>query len=445
MTEEERDNGLESLFRSKLEENEMVAGSDLTGRLMSRLGRREFFRFNPLRFNVYYLTATLAGLTIAGVMLLSGPVEEAESVSPEPRAATVTQPGHDAGTSQPAATVKAEKAKTVLPSPEQIAGIAGTAGTKGTAVTAQTRGISAGNPVRRESAITAGNATGSTISVSSLEHRNQVAIPSQVKQLSIATSVSAGCVPLRVSFSCNAPEGAKLAWSFGDGGTSPLADADYIYDIPGRYRVMLTVIDKHGRTFTATTRIEVMDKPVAAFEVLNKGPLDESDRLIFVNMSSGAVNYLWDFGDGTLSTLSDPSYRYERMGTYDVSLLAYSADGCADSVTVSDIFTDMGMFIRFPNVFVPNTGGPTGGYYNLRSDEESQIFHPVASGIATYNLKIYSRAGMLVFESNEIGMGWDGWYKGGMCAPGVYVWKVRGTYRNGQTFIMAGDVTLLNY
>ncbi len=56
MTEEERDNGLENLFRNKLEENEMVAGSDLTGRFMRRLDRREFFRFNPtpLQYMVRY-------------------------------------------------------------------------------------------------------------------------------------------------------------------------------------------------------------------------------------------------------------------------------------------------------------------------------------------------------------------------------------------------------
>jgi hypothetical protein len=103
------------------------------------------------------------------------------------------------------------------------------------------------------------------------------------------------------------------------------------------------------------------------------------------------------------------------------------------------------MYIRFPNAFIPNQGGPTGGYYNQRTDEESQVFHPVYAGISDYNLKVYSKAGMLVFASSDPEMGWDGWYRGGLCAPGVYVWKARGTYRNGETFIMAGDVTLLKY
>ncbi len=113
--------------------------------------------------------------------------------------------------------------------------------------------------------------------------------------------------------------------------------------------------------------------------------------------------------------------------------------------TVSDVVNDDGLFLRFPNAFVPNTAGPTGGYYNQRTDEQNQVFHPIASGVDSYNLKIYSKAGMLVFESNDPAMGWDGYYKGQLCGPGVYVWKVRGTYRNGQPIIMAGDVTLINY
>jgi len=125
--------------------------------------------------------------------------------------------------------------------------------------------------------------------------------------------------------------------------------------------------------------------------------------------------------------------------------VVYSEYGCTDTMVVADAFNSMGMYLKFPNVVVPNKGGPTGGYYNQRTDEHSQVFHPVASGVASYNLKIYSKAGLLVFESNDISMGWDGYYKGELCAAGVYIWKVRGTYRNGETIIMAGDVTLLSY
>jgi len=447
MTEEERDNTLETLFRNKLEENEMEAGNELAGRVMGRLGRREFFRFNLLRFNIYYLTAVMAALTVAVLILIPGPdtaVETASTGVLQEKAAAV-----------PAAAQ--EPKDELIPSPDTL-NETGTRARKaeGAQDTAGTRLISEAAPERmtdREQALTTGRPVAETIIVSTVSTGvtagsarsagiNEV---SPYSTMSFETSVSSGCVPLQVRFACNAEENVTVLWSFGDGGTSSLKNPDYIYDIPGKYRVTLSVTDGRGRSSSAGTVIEVWNRPKASFEVRKDEPWDDGDRVVFLNMSEGAVDYLWDFGDGVFSTLFDPSYRYEHMGNYDVKLVAWSAEGCADSVTVSDLFTDGGTYIRFPNAFVPNSGGPAGGYYNARTDEQNTVFHPVASGIAGYNLKIFSKTGLLVFESSEIEMGWDGYYRGELCAPGVYVWKVWGTYRNGRTFIMAGDVTLLKY
>jgi PKD repeat protein len=261
----------------------------------------------------------------------------------------------------------------------------------------------------------------------------------------ISASVTSGCVPLHVSFRNHDAAAGATEWSFGDGGSSYENNPDYIYDLPGTYEVSLTLTDPRGRKTVATEVIEAWAEPSASFEIRQNDPWGESGQASFINLSTGAVQYLWDFGDGTFSTLSDPSYKYERPGSYNVTLVAYSENGCADSLTINDAFTDNGTYIRFPNAFMPNAGGPTGGYYNQRTDEDNQVFHPVTSGVASFNLKIYNKVGMLVFESDDIAMGWDGYYKGQICTPGVYVWKVRGTFRNGQPVVMAGDVTLLNY
>jgi len=447
MKEEERDNAIETLFRNKLEENEMEAGSELAGRVMGRLGRREFFRFNLLRFNIYYLTAVLAALTVAVLILIPGPdaaVETAGPGLPQETVATVPAAVHEPQGEVPSATdtlngTGATARRTGRPKPAAGTNVISVATTGG--LTDREQALIHTRPV----AETVSVSTVSTGIASGPAGSTGIAAASPVAKPAFETSVSSGCVPLHVSFTCNAEEDLMISWNFGDGGTSSLKNPDYIYDIPGTYRVTLSVTDSRGRSSSASTVIEVWNRPRASFEVRKDDPWDEGDRVVFVNMSEGAVDYLWDFGDGVFSTLSDPSYRYGHMGNYEVKLVAWSAEGCADSVTVSDLFTDGGMYIRFPNAFVPNSGGPTGGYYNARTDEESTVFHPVASGIAEYNLKIYSKAGLLVFESSETEVGWDGYYRGELCAPGVYVWKVRGTYRNGRTFIMAGDVTLLKY
>ncbi len=431
MTEEERDNGLESLFRSELEDNELVAGSDLTGRIMRRLERREFFRFNLTRFNIWYVTAAAAGLIAGGMLLLSSPGSGAGSFAPRQdlpeKVAVLTDANAENKVTQ---TVETDSA----------------AVTDNRALIAAEEAVTAPveTPLHREAIIAPRSMAVESIAVArSGEEMMSVAGP--MVMAAIEPSVTSGCVPLNVRFRSNAGEGLTASWNFGDGGTSAVVNPDYIYDIPGTYRVTLEITDGRRRTSTAAVTIVVRDNPRAAFEIQQNESYGEGDMVLFMNLSEGAVHYLWDFGDGTFSTLDNPSYRYKREGRYDVKLLSYSADGCADSVTVNDIFTDRGLYLRFPNAFVPSRAGPTGGYYNQRTDEESQVFHPVASGVISYNLKIYSKAGMLVFECDDIAMGWDGYYKGELCSSGVYVWKVRATYRNGQSIIMAGDVTLINY
>ena len=77
------------------------------------------------------------------------------------------------------------------------------------------------------------------------------------------------------------------------------------------------------------------------------------------------------------------------------------------------------------------------------SDEAAQVFHPSVSGVTEYHLKIFSKLGIPIFESNDLNLGWDGYNKGQLCEPGVYIWKVRGKYSNGEPFTKMGDVILL--
>ncbi len=174
-------------------------------------------------------------------------------------------------------------------------------------------------------------------------------------------------------------------------------------------------------------------------------PVIPDDGVSFINLSTGASSFKWYFGDGETSEIESPVHVYEKYGKYNVSLVAMSENGCIDSVSLSDAFTDTGCYLRFPNAFTPNIGGPTGGYYSKHTDQANLVFHPVCSGVTGYNLKIYSKQGYLVFESDDIYIGWDGYYKGKLCSSGVYVWKARGTFRNGETYVMSGDVTLVNY
>ena len=55
---------------------------------------------------------------------------------------------------------------------------------------------------------------------------------------------------------------------------------------------------------------------------------------------------------------------------------------------------------------------------------------------------IFNRWGELIFESFDINIGWDGYYRNKICQQDVYVYKVNITWTDGSKTIEAGDITL---
>lgn len=51
------------------------------------------------------------------------------------------------------------------------------------------------------------------------------------------------------------------------------------------------------------------------------------------------VSFLWLFGDGTSSTLQNPTHTYTAIGTYPVSLVVTNSFGCIDTTTKLNYIT----------------------------------------------------------------------------------------------------------
>jgi len=63
--------------------------------------------------------------------------------------------------------------------------------------------------------------------------------------------------------------------------------------------------------------------------------------------------------------------------------------------------------------------------------------------LVEFQLKVFNRKGLLLFESKDISIGWDGYYNEQLMKQDVYIWKIRGKFNNGKTFVESGDVTLI--
>lgn len=117
-----------------------------------------------------------------------------------------------------------------------------------------------------------------------------------------------------------------------------------------------------------------------------------------------------------------------------------------DETFVLTVTDDLGCFDRDtvrlrvlngPTFYVPTAFTPNG-------DGLNDIFKPTPVGIAKLDFfRVFNRYGELVYETSEIGKGWDGIYKGKKQPLGNYVWSLRGTDRKGDLKVMKGNVVLI--
>lgn len=250
------------------------------------------------------------------------------------------------------------------------------------------------------------------------------------------------CSPLEVHFVNASQYGKSYEWDFGDGQTSTVPEPIHTFNEPGYYNVKLKVDGDGGATYYYKT-FRVFQNPIANFKVFPYRVMLPNSEVHVYNLTKFATRYEWNLGDGTLSTEKDPVHTYKELGEFDIRLTAYSEEGCVDDTSASPAVWVEGVGkVDFPNAFVPNKGGSNGGKYD-DVDYKNEVFHPVHDGVTEYKLMIFNRWGEQMFESTDIKVGWDGYYKGKLCDQGVYIWRAIGKYTNGKSFDKKGNVTLL--
>jgi len=154
-----------------------------------------------------------------------------------------------------------------------------------------------------------------------------------------SASPSSGCMPLTVSFSdISAPNPNSWAWNFGDGGTAATQNPTHIYTTPGTYTVSLTATNTSGCTNTKTLNnyITVYAPPVVSFA---GSPLMACHAPLNVNFACSVpniVSWQWSFGDGSNSSLQNPSHTYAADGIYTVTLIVTDNHGCSSTLSKTD-------------------------------------------------------------------------------------------------------------
>jgi len=127
----------------------------------------------------------------------------------------------------------------------------------------------------------------------------------------------------------------KWSWDYGDGVVEDKSAGPFkhTYTKKGRYIVKLTVTDSRGCFDSETLPYQALITDPKANLLIRDSINCTSNNISFTNLSAGeGLKYLWNFGDGTTSKLSNPAHIYQQSGIFDISLTISDIFGCTDSI-----------------------------------------------------------------------------------------------------------------
>lgn len=180
--------------------------------------------------------------------------------------------------------------------------------------------------------------------------------------------------------------------------------------------------------------ITVYKQAKADFSFNPPNPTAFSPEIDFTNLSTNSDFVLWVTPYGTTSDLNPTVYFDGSVIENNITLIAYTNNGCNDTINTLIIYNEIPIF------YIPNTFTPDG-------DKHNQKFQPIfTSGFdpMDFHLMIFNRWGEVVFESYNAEVGWDGTYGGEVVKDGTYVWKIEYKKQN-ETFkeTITGHVNVL--
>jgi PKD repeat protein len=185
-------------------------------------------------------------------------------------------------------------------------------------------------------------AIGLTVATPHCTNSDTTVVQIEARPVAVASSdIASGCSPLLVHFEQASTGATQYNWIMPDGAVISGATTDYIFVNNGAndttLQVVLHVQNAFGCGAYDTLYIDVLHNSQAGFLDNTNTPGCSPYQAEFINTSTFADAYLWDFGDGSTSNIEDPSHLYVNstgfVVSYDVELVAINSNGCSDTVS----------------------------------------------------------------------------------------------------------------
>jgi PKD repeat protein len=171
-------------------------------------------------------------------------------------------------------------------------------------------------------------------------------------------------------------------WSFGDGTTSTLRNPQHFYTFNGNHNVVLNVSDGINYAVFSNMIISSINISSSFLPYLAVTTYPGSG-ITFTDTSTGSpTHWQWSFGDGTLSTLQNPTHSWTTAGTYTVSLNV--TDGFDYSTNSTSVIVDSVNFTATPTTgktpltvaFTDLSGNATSWAWNFGDGGSSTTQNP---------------------------------------------------------------------
>jgi PKD repeat protein len=158
-------------------------------------------------------------------------------------------------------------------------------------------------------------------------------VPTQLSAYGSGSPLS-GPAPLYVKFSGEATGGVppySFRWNFGDGWNWATQHPSHTYEAEGQYTATLYVTDSQSATAKATVAIRVAASQPPLIAKASASPQSGPPPLNVkfgggVQGGTPPYSYRWNFGDGGVSSLQNPSHTYSSEANYAAVLTVTDAN-----------------------------------------------------------------------------------------------------------------------